>query len=63
MRRPEFLGVFLGYVTKKAPQWLPEEGLEEDMLDIIVKRLSEHSLDIRDILKEHSKRIEEGGKK
>ena len=50
MTREEFAGVFLGYVVKKIPSWLPEESTEEQFLDIIQKRMAEHNKDIKDVL-------------
>lgn len=50
MTREEFLGVFLGFAIKKSDQWLPEEAPEEDLLNIMQKRLSEHSHEIKLIL-------------
>ena len=50
MTREEFTGVFLGYIVKKIPSWLPEESTEEQLLDIMQKRIAEHNKDIRDVL-------------
>lgn len=51
MKREDFLGIFLGYIVKKVPSWLPEESTEEDLLDTMQKRLTEHSKEINEILK------------
>lgn len=53
MLREEFTGIFLGFIIKKIPMWLPEESTEEDLLDIMQKRITEHSKDIRDVLKNY----------
>ena len=50
MTREEFTGVFLGYIIKKAPSWLPEESTESDMLDIMQHRLGEHNSEIQEVL-------------
>ena len=50
MKRELFTGVFLGFIIKRVPTWLPEEGKEEDMLDIMQQRISEHSAEIRNVL-------------
>ena len=50
MTQQEFTGLFLGYLVKKIPFWLPEESTETEMLDIMQKRISEHNIDIKEIL-------------
>lgn len=54
MRREEFLGLFLGFIVKKTPYWLPEEGLEEDMLEIMQERISQHSKTIKKVLERNA---------
>lgn len=50
MTRAEFTGMFIGFLVKKIPIWLPEESTELDMLDIMQKRIKEHNIDIREVL-------------
>ena len=50
MTREEFMGLFLALMVKKIPQWLPEESTEEELLDVMMKRISEHRTLIRKIL-------------
>ena len=50
MTREEFTGGFLGLMIKKIPSWLPEEAPEEMMLDIMMKRILEHEVLIREVL-------------
>jgi len=50
MLKAEFLGLFLGFIIKKSDLWLPEESTEEFMLDVMQKRITEHSDDIIKIL-------------
>ena len=54
MRREEFAGLFLGFIVKKIPSWLPEEATEEDMLNTMQQRLGEHSNIIHEILRRNS---------
>ena len=55
MTREEFTGLFLGYIIKKAPSWLPEESTETDMLDIMQQRLGEHYMDIQKVVYKNGK--------
>ena len=50
MTRSEFMGIFLGLMVKKIPMWLPEESTEEELLDIMMQRIYEHRLQIRNVL-------------
>lgn len=50
MLRNEFAGIFIGFIVKKISSWLPEEDTEEEMLNIMQKRLAEHNSVIRKIL-------------
>lgn len=50
MTRNEFMGIFLGLMIKKIETWLPEESTEEDLLDIMMKRIGEHRIEIRKVL-------------
>lgn len=50
MTRAEFAGLFLGFIVKKIPMWLPEEATEEHMLDVMQQRMKEHNLDIKEVL-------------
>jgi hypothetical protein len=50
MKRNEFMGVLLGFVSKKVDTWLPEETTEEAFLDIFQQRLYEHNDVIRKVL-------------
>ena len=51
MLRQEFLGLFLGFIIKKAEFWLPEEATEDLFLDIMRKMIVKHNSDIKKILK------------
>jgi len=55
MLREEFTAIFLGFIIKKAESWLPEESTEEDLLDIMQQRLTEHSLEIKKVLNKNNK--------
>ena len=50
MKKEQFTSIFLGFITKKIDVWLPEEGIEEEMLDVMQRRLKEHNAEIRDVL-------------
>ena len=50
MKREEFMGVFLGFISKKISTWLPEESTEEELLDIMMQRVYEHKTEIRKVL-------------
>lgn len=50
MTKVQFMGVFLGFISKKIDTWLPEEATEELMLDIMMQRIYEHRLEIRKVL-------------
>jgi len=47
MTRQQFMGVFLGFIIQRIPSWLPEEATEEMFLEIINKRIGEHSFEIK----------------
>jgi len=52
--REEFTGLYLGYIVKKIPLWLPEESTEEDMLETMEKMLKRHGDEIKKVLKLNS---------
>ena len=51
MTREEFTGPLLGYIIKKIPVWLPEEATAEHHLDIFQQRMTEHILEINNVVK------------
>ncbi len=59
MKQAEFMSVFVGFITVHAPRWLPEEGTEEYMLDVMQKSITAHSAAIKRILRKNGN----GGKK
>ena len=61
MTREEFMGLFLGLMVKKIPYWLPEESTEEELLDIMLRRIIEHRVPIRKVLKKNGRNNSEIG--
>ena len=54
MRRELFTGLFLGFLIKKFPTWIPEEGTEVYMLEVAIQRIIEHISDIKRTLKRNN---------
>lgn len=50
MTRHEFTAIFIGYMTKKIPTWLPEESTEKEMLNIMQDRMAQHNKEIQILL-------------
>jgi len=50
MKRNDFLGIFLGFIIQRTPKWLPEEATEEEMLNVMQKRIVDHNQEIRKVL-------------
>ena len=59
MTREEFTGLFIGFIIKKTPKWLPEEETEQRMLDIMQIRIKEHNTEIRKVLDRNNRHDDE----
>lgn len=49
------MALFIGFLTVHSPRWLPEEGTEEYMLDVMQKSIKVHNSAIKRILKNNGR--------